>query len=158
MNWDAIGAIAETLGAVGVIASLVYLARQMSQNARATQTASHQQIDEAMSSMFLAAVSVPGLDGVVSRGMANFGQLSKEDAFRFNFWCFAVVRRFDAAYYQYRSGMLEEARWQISLRDLRAFLSNPGLVQWWKTMPPNLSPEFAALVEEILAEEPDRGE
>jgi hypothetical protein len=36
MNWDAIGAIAETLGAVGVIASLVYLATlirdQMEQN------------------------------------------------------------------------------------------------------------------------------
>ena len=28
MNWDAIGAIAETLGAVGVIASLVYLASE----------------------------------------------------------------------------------------------------------------------------------
>lgn len=32
MNWDAIGAIAETLGAVGVIASLVYLAGQIRQN------------------------------------------------------------------------------------------------------------------------------
>ena len=29
MNWDAIGAIAELLGAVGVIASLVYLALQV---------------------------------------------------------------------------------------------------------------------------------
>ena len=44
MNWDAIGAIAELLGAVGVIASLVYLARQigesreqMSQNTRAVR-------------------------------------------------------------------------------------------------------------------------
>ncbi len=36
MNWDAIGAIAELLGAIGVIASLVYLARQMSQNTRAS--------------------------------------------------------------------------------------------------------------------------
>jgi hypothetical protein len=41
MNWDAIGAIAELLGAIGVIASLVYLAtqirqsrEQMSQNTR----------------------------------------------------------------------------------------------------------------------------
>jgi hypothetical protein len=41
MNWDAIGAIAETLGAVGVITSLVYLAgqirhsrEQMSQNSK----------------------------------------------------------------------------------------------------------------------------
>ena len=42
MNWDAIGAIAELLGAIGVIASLIYLAtqirqsrEQMSQNTRA---------------------------------------------------------------------------------------------------------------------------
>jgi hypothetical protein len=32
MNWDAIGAIAELLGAVGVIASLVYLATQIRQS------------------------------------------------------------------------------------------------------------------------------
>ncbi len=34
MNWDAIGAIAELFGAVGVIASLVYLAVQIRQNTR----------------------------------------------------------------------------------------------------------------------------
>ena len=32
MNWDAIGAIAELAGAIGVIASLIYLARQIRQN------------------------------------------------------------------------------------------------------------------------------
>ena len=69
-----------------------------------------------------------------------------------------MIRRYDAAYYQYRPGMLEEGRWQLFLRDLRTFFGSPGLVQWWKTMPPNLTPEFAALVEEILGEEPDRGE
>ena len=60
-----------------MIASLVYLATQMRQNARATQTASNQQIDEAMSTMFLAAVSVPGLDGVVSRGMPTSDSSAK---------------------------------------------------------------------------------
>ncbi len=44
MNWDAIGAIAELLGAIGVIASLIYLAtqirqrrEQMRENTRATR-------------------------------------------------------------------------------------------------------------------------
>jgi hypothetical protein len=32
MNWDAIGAVAELLGAIGVIASLVYLAVQIRQS------------------------------------------------------------------------------------------------------------------------------
>ena len=32
MNWDAVGAIAESVGALGVIFSLVYLALQVRQN------------------------------------------------------------------------------------------------------------------------------
>ncbi len=51
MNWDAIGAIAELLGAVGVIASLIYLAtqirqshEQMNQNTAALRTTSRQDI------------------------------------------------------------------------------------------------------------------
>jgi len=50
MNWDAIGAIAELLGAVGVIASLVYLAtqirqsrEQLSQTPRAMRADTYQQ-------------------------------------------------------------------------------------------------------------------
>jgi hypothetical protein len=49
MNWDAIGAIAELLGAIGVIASLIYLAtqirqsrEQMFENTRALQAGTHQ--------------------------------------------------------------------------------------------------------------------
>ena len=34
MNWDAIGAIAELVGAMGVVASLAYLGIQLRQNSR----------------------------------------------------------------------------------------------------------------------------
>ncbi len=37
MNWDAIGAIAELLGAIGVIGSLVYLATQLKASTQASQ-------------------------------------------------------------------------------------------------------------------------
>ena len=40
MNWDAIGAIGEVLGAVGVIVTLIYLARQIRQNSRQLMGAS----------------------------------------------------------------------------------------------------------------------
>ena len=38
MNWEAIGAIGEVLGALGVIATLVFLAFQIKQNSRLLQT------------------------------------------------------------------------------------------------------------------------
>jgi hypothetical protein len=41
MNWDAIGAIAETLGAVGVIASLLYLSTQVRDSRRALRASAY---------------------------------------------------------------------------------------------------------------------
>jgi hypothetical protein len=54
--------------------------------------------------------------------------------------------------------MLDEEPWQKLGDDLRGWFEMSGIIQWWSTVRPNLSPEFVALVEEILAEEPDRGE
>lgn len=39
MNWDAIGAIADTVGAIAVVATLAYLALQIRQNTRAAKAA-----------------------------------------------------------------------------------------------------------------------
>ena len=42
MNWEAIGAVGEVLGALGVIATLSYLAVQIRQNTRTVRSATHQ--------------------------------------------------------------------------------------------------------------------
>jgi hypothetical protein len=77
MNWDAIGAIAETLGAVGVIASLVYLATQIrrsreqtEQNTRALRAGAYQQFEEGLSERAMSQVTTPDLARIVSLGFA----------------------------------------------------------------------------------------
>ena len=57
MNWDALGAIAEIMGALGVIASLVYLSIQIRSNTRqlrfeATQTVA-QSLDRAFDPIYV---------------------------------------------------------------------------------------------------------
>ena len=42
MNWDAIGAIAESLGVIGVIVTVVYVAVQIRHNSQAVQGATEQ--------------------------------------------------------------------------------------------------------------------
>jgi hypothetical protein len=165
MNWDAIGAIAETLGAVGVIASLVYLAtqirhsrEQMRENTRATRASAYQEFVGQLHSTMMSAGDNPQREQAVTLGMADFSQLSEEDAFRFILWVNGVTHAFENAHYQYRQGMLDEDRWQMHYADARQMFQKPGVVQWWRAAPPNVSPAFIALVDEILAEEPDRGE
>ena len=68
---------------------------------------------------------------------------------------------YENAYYQYRSGLLDEDRWhfyrdqlaspvQQRCTGVHAVVGDQHSTPW--------TPEFVALVEEILAEEPDRGE
>jgi hypothetical protein len=163
MNWDAIGAIAELLGAIGVIASLVYLAtqirqsrEQMDRNTRAMQTGSYQQWDDSLQATLMEGVTIPALDDVARTGLIGFEQLNDADTFRFNFWLGSVMRRYDSAYYQNRTGMLDEGRWQLLQADLGQWVTNPGFAQWWGVRTTNLSPEFVALMDEILAEEAER--
>ena len=49
MNWDAVGAIAEVLGAIGVIVSLLYLANQIRQSTQTEKARAHQDIFSALS-------------------------------------------------------------------------------------------------------------
>ena len=165
MNWDAIGAIAELLGAIGVIASLVYLAtqirhsrEQMGENTRALQAGAYQQMEESVYRVVMDDLRIPGLERIIRLGMADIEQLSEEDMFRWSRWIFLRLRAFDNAHYQFRMGMQDEDRWQISRLDLEMFLQMPGVVQWWKATPSTLSPEFVALVEEILGEDAEREE
>ena len=42
MNWDAIGAAGEIIGATGVLISLLYLASQIRKNTHAIESSAHQ--------------------------------------------------------------------------------------------------------------------
>ncbi len=80
--------------------------------------------------------------------------LSEADTFRFSFWVTGFVLNIEAAHYQYRMEMLDEERWRLHLSSLRSFLRMPGFSECWRaTQGMDLSPEFVALVEEILGEE-----
>jgi hypothetical protein len=160
MNWDAIGAIAETLGAIGVIASLVYLATQIRQSRDQMRAATYQQMQATITDRVCWASQSPEIEEAVRLGLRDFERLSDEDAFRFNLWASAVTMACENSHYQYRIGMLDEDRWQNHRSAVELSFGSPGFAQWWRSNPPTpgSSPEFIALVEEILAEEPDRGE
>jgi hypothetical protein len=164
MNWDAIGAIAETLGAVGVIASLVYLGtqirdsrKQMSHNTRALRASTFQQFREEIRASHSNVIPISEAR-VIRLGLTGLDHLDEDEAYQFTFWIHSVIPVYENAYYLHRSGMLEDDRWEMQRGNLVEMLKYPGVVQLWRTEPLSMSPEFVALVEEILAEEPDRGE
>ena len=63
MNWEAAGAIGEIVGAIGVLATLIYLAAQIRDNTRSLQAASLQSVlDGPRDRHFLPMASRPRND------------------------------------------------------------------------------------------------
>jgi hypothetical protein len=91
MNWDAIGATAEALGAIGVIITLAYLAVQVRQNSRlleksteATQVTADDAVVENFNSWREMMITNPEVSEIFIRGMEDPSSLAPGERHRFN--------------------------------------------------------------------------
>src|SRR3954451_22793865 len=67
MNWDAISAIGQIVGAFGVIVSVIYLAQQVRSNARQTRLASMRMLSEAFNQWLYGLAGNPQIGELSSR-------------------------------------------------------------------------------------------
>ncbi len=158
MNWDAVAALAELLAAVGVVASLVYLALQVRQNTAQVRLNSeslgmaHEMGGAQMSvSIALAAATDRELSELLRRGMNLEGELSASERVRFGSFLYAALAGFQAGYYNYRKGFADPGAWQGHESDMIQTMSSPGARAWWPRARMRFSPQFAEYVDGILA-------
>ena len=82
MNWDAVGAIAESIGALGVISSLIYLAVQVRQNTRQGRLSRFQETSSTLQDGF-APIYHPGNPSIWHRGHFKPDDLDEQEAHTF---------------------------------------------------------------------------
>lgn len=131
MNWDAIGAVAELVGAAGVVITLLYLALQVRQNTKALRAATFQAVID-YATGFAETVARDGdLAAIFQRGMADFESLSESERFRFHFQLIALLRRYENFHYQSRMGLLDDDQWEGLRSSLNHLMLRPGSRTWW---------------------------
>ena len=148
MNWDAIGAIAELVGAAGVIATLGYLALQVRQNTISTRTSSYQAVVEAISEWTRALGMEPGVAQMFVTGLSNIDALSQEERTRFGFILIALFRNFENVFYQHQHGVVDDTIWEGWSFRIRSNFAAPGVQVWWKTARLAYSVPFRKFLEE----------
>jgi hypothetical protein len=86
MNWEAIGAIGEVGGAIAVVVTLVYLARQIHHSTQATRIAAYHQAQEQLWSVGAAVSTDPELAEILARTFTRgIGSLALSDRIRLEF-------------------------------------------------------------------------
>ena len=84
MDWTAIGAIGEVGGAIGVIATLLYLSIQIRQNTRAGLTGSRDAAGQINMGLMAAVANEGEFADIWRRGLADLNSLRPEERFRWS--------------------------------------------------------------------------
>jgi hypothetical protein len=156
MNWDAIGAIAEALGAFGVIASLIYLATQLKSNAVASAVEAKLTTTGFMTEFNRDLILNPELYDLWLRGGKGLQNLNPEEYSQFSNLNLNAFFFFSAGYYQVQVGKLTREDLFEMEQIMRFWLSREGVQAWWKKYGSGrFNPEFVKYIDENFGVEAD---
>jgi hypothetical protein len=145
MNWDAIGALAELAGALGVIASLVYLAIQIRQNTYSAREASWNSILGDLQQFRSLIAQDPEVARVYREGLRDLKSLNDDDRWRFGALMQSIYSVWETVFRTRTEGLF-----QHNLADLAWMAGRPGAREWWSKGNRLYSPEFRQFMDETL--------
>lgn len=144
MNWDAISAISDIVGAIAVVVSLIYVAAQIRQNTKMMRSGAKQSLTEATQGVIYQAMDHS--DEFVKLVSGTEPDSPEEDA-RMSLLTRAVFRGFESQCYQYESGMLEDYEWQALQTTIKYFGSLPGFNKYWQQLKPHMSERLKKVID-----------
>ena len=130
MNWDAIAAVAETVGVIGVIVSLIYVAVQLKQNTIASNVESKLTMTRLLSDYTDVLFDTSNLN-LFMKGRESMQSLQGTDRLRFSNLCLKAFWFYSAAYYQYRKHTIDEDDWFELEAMIDFFVDGAGVRHWW---------------------------
>ena len=151
MNWDALGALAELLGAIGVVVSLVYLAIQIQRNTSAIRASTAQQVTNRGGEIAEAIASHSDLASIQQRGLFEPESLTDEESFRFSNIMNAVFRAYENMDYQHRIGLLDDDIWTGLDNNLNKVVTRAGFAEWWLSARDGYNDEFRSRINSIVS-------
>ena len=151
VNWDAVAAIGQAVGALGVIVSVLYLAMQVREDARARRAETvHQQTGAHANALQAIAVS-QDLAAIFTRGITEFETLGTVERARFSALLSYFMLHFQDSFFQHAEHHLDERVWQGIETPLSEMFAYPGVRAWWKTRAHHYSAKYRRLVDGKIA-------
>lgn len=149
MNWDAIGAIGEVAGALGVVASLIYLAKQIRHNTRTVQGQTIGMVTQNVLGE-LAPFVGPDLSREFLLAITDPQSLQPEQRARLDAWMILSFTARQNEFLQHRLGALDADVWRSTHQAIRENLGHEWGRDWWDSVGrQRLVPEFVEFVESL---------
>lgn len=148
VNWEAIGAVGEIIGALAVVISLLYLAAQIrAQNAQAKLAALHE-----MSNRFREVTNLfasGDIADIFVRANDDFGAISDAESVRLIVLTTNLFRAWEEAFLEKRDGYLEPEVFEALSRDYTQPMGAASFRHIWKLRKQNYDPDFQEYVDKL---------
>lgn len=148
MTLQELTSIAEILGALGVIASLVFVGWQIRENTIATKAHIHEQVTQSYLSWLNSAIANPEAYATgIQATEADFSKLSAgEKTFLFG-TALGFFKQFELMFVQNRKGIMDKEIWDAWCVYIQMYFHQPGIQVWWKSRRDAFIPEFREFLE-----------
>ena len=142
MNWNAIGAIGETVGATAVVLTLVYVAIQLRQSTAASRAQVINQVNSQWGGLMSQIATNEGL-AKIYRKATEGGDLDPDETVQYTAYLSAFFAYLEEFYLLHETGTYDEDlgegdAFEFLEPTIRRLLSSPDAVRWWKEESRNL--------------------
>ena len=156
MNWEALGAVGELVGAAGVILTLAYLAIQIRQNTLAVRGSMNDAVAGQFREIKQLIIGDSDLTRIWTRGIENPDSLDSDERMRLVHLVFLMFQAFSNMHFQYCAGTLDESQWQGWKILLSDYVAAPGMAACWRERSTIFPQGFRELVESLDSSDPKR--
>lgn len=150
MNWDAIGAVGELVGAVAVVMTLVYLSIQIRENTRSNQVSAELEALQQLSN-WVTRISTDKdaqrLWDLVAEGKES---LSAEDSGQYLWLMGELFWVVESAFVQHQRGYLSKEAWMRFESTLAGTLDSKLTREWWQNREVPHSSQFRSYVDRVV--------
>jgi len=149
MNWAAIGAIGEVLGAVAVVATLLYVARQLHEQGRALTTSVRDSAFQQLQEWNYQVMADPDLSHLFQRGAAtdDWSQFSPPERSRLIHVLYSFFKTFENIYLHTAEGSAPVEVWERNCQVFFAYATQPGCKRYWNNRRGSLDERFVEVLE-----------
>ena len=131
MSLEEFNYVAEIIASIAVIASLIYVGREVGQNTKATHAAAAQANVNAINEYVGLINASDRLADILQQGANGLSALKGGDLIRFMAFHDQAFIAFQSYYLQWKDGALDEGLWLTHRQAALDLLAQPGQQEWW---------------------------
>lgn len=151
MNWNALGAIGQLVGAAAVVATLLYVSRQVREQTRALNTTVRDSVFHQLQQWNYQIVADRQLADLFQRGAASadWSEIDHVDQARLIHVFYSFFKVFENIYLHAADGSTSPEVWKGNCQVFFAYAAQPGCRRYWNQRRASLDPRFLAVLESI---------